>query len=192
MDAPPVVSPDVLTSLSSEVVALIQWQARQIHVLTARCAELTTRCDQLTARVAELEAKLAHCKCGGKTPTNSSTPPSAKHPHAKPASAKPKSKRSRGGQPGHIDESPTKEGQAKARVWTFVAATFTFFACRLTRAGEVAKDLLGSGFDGIIPCDRAKMYWTFGRLQWCWAHLKRDFQALIDSPATPKNASATT
>jgi len=26
------------------------------------------------------------------------------------------------------------------------------------------------------------MYWRFGRLQWCWAHLKRDFQALIDNP----------
>ena len=26
------------------------------------------------------------------------------------------------------------------------------------------------------------MYWAFDRLQWCWAHLKRDFQALIDSP----------
>jgi hypothetical protein len=30
-------------------------------------------------------------------------------------------------------------------------------------------------------CDRAKMYWSLGCLQWCWAHLKRDFQALIDS-----------
>jgi transposase len=26
------------------------------------------------------------------------------------------------------------------------------------------------------------MYWRFGRLQWCWAHLKRDIQALIDAP----------
>src|SRR5207248_133769 len=26
------------------------------------------------------------------------------------------------------------------------------------------------------------MYWQNGRLQWCWAHLKRDFQALIDHP----------
>jgi transposase len=26
------------------------------------------------------------------------------------------------------------------------------------------------------------MYWRFGRLQWCWAHLKRDFQALVDDP----------
>jgi transposase len=26
------------------------------------------------------------------------------------------------------------------------------------------------------------MYWKVGRPQWCWAHLKRDFQALIDHP----------
>jgi len=80
-----------------------------------------------------------------------------------------------------IDESPTKEGQAKAWVWTFVAATFTFFACRTSRAAEVAKQLLGEAYDGVIHCDRARMYWAFGRLQWCWAHLKRDFQGLIDS-----------
>jgi hypothetical protein len=24
------------------------------------------------------------------------------------------------------------------------------------------------------------MYWQCGRLQWCWAHLKRDVQKLID------------
>jgi len=36
-------------------------------------------------------------------------------------------------------------------------------------------------FRGIVACDRAKMYWQVGRLQWCWAHLNRDFQAKIDS-----------
>jgi len=86
----------------------------------------------------------------------------------------------------HIDESPTKEGQSKAWVWTFVAATFTFFACRTSRAADVLKELLGSAYDGIIHCDRARMYWSFGRLQWCWAHLKRDFQALIDNPCATK------
>jgi transposase len=30
------------------------------------------------------------------------------------------------------------------------------------------------------------MYWQFGRLQWCWAHLKRDFQAWIDDPCPTK------
>jgi transposase len=83
----------------------------------------------------------------------------------------------------HIDESPTKEGRAKAWVWTFVASTFTFFACRTSRGADVLKELLTENFAGIIHCDRARMYWTGGqRLQWCWAHLKRDFQALIDNP----------
>jgi transposase len=86
----------------------------------------------------------------------------------------------------NIDESPTKEGPAKAWVWTVVAATFTFFACRTSRAGDVPKDLLGEGYDGVIHCDRARMYWQFGRLQWCWAHLKRDFQAWIDDPCPTK------
>jgi transposase len=82
----------------------------------------------------------------------------------------------------NLDESPTKEGKAKAWVWTFVAGAFTFFACRTSRAAEVARQLLGAAYAGVIHCDRARMYWTFGRLQWCWAHLKRDFQGLIDSP----------
>ena len=47
-------------------------------------------------------------------------------------------------------------------------------------------DLLGENYAGVIHCDRAKMYWRFGRLQWCWAHLKRDFQALIDDPCPTK------
>ena len=81
-----------------------------------------------------------------------------------------------------IDESPTKQGQVKAWVWTFVAATFTFFACRTSRAATVPLQLLGTCYAGVINCDRARMYWAFGRLQWCWAHLKRDFQALIESP----------
>src|SRR5580700_8344134 len=78
MDASPVISPDVLASLPPTVIALIEWQARQIAILTAR--------------VAELEAKL------GKKPNNSSKPPSTTHPHDKTPSSKPKSGRSRGGQ----------------------------------------------------------------------------------------------
>jgi len=39
---------------------------------------------------------------------------------------------------------------------------------------------LTDAFCGIVTCDRAKMYWRVGRIQWCWAHLRRDFQALID------------
>lgn len=82
-----------------------------------------------------------------------------------------------------IDESPTKEGKAKAWLWTFVAASYTVFALRTTRAATVLQELLTAAFAGVVHCDRAKMYWQNAeRLQWCWAHLKRDFQALIDHP----------
>lgn len=81
-----------------------------------------------------------------------------------------------------IDESPTKEARQKSWLWTFVAASYTLFALRTTRAATVLEDLLTEAFVGVVNCDRAKMYWNKGRLQWCWAHLKRDFQALIDHP----------
>jgi transposase len=78
------------------------------------------------------------------------------------------------------DESPTKEATTKAWLWTFVAKTFTVFALRGSRAATAISELLGETFAGVMSCDRAKMYWQCGRLQWCWAHLKRDFQALVD------------
>lgn len=81
-----------------------------------------------------------------------------------------------------IDESPTKEAQLKSWLWTFVAGTYTVFALRTTRAATVLQELLTDAFSGVVNCDRAKMYWNIGRPQWCWAHLKRDFQALIEHP----------
>jgi transposase len=80
-----------------------------------------------------------------------------------------------------LDETPTKQGRDKAWLWTAVATNFTVFALRTTRAATVLNELLGTAYGGVVNCDRAKMYYSLPRLQWCWAHLKRDFQALIDS-----------
>jgi len=66
-------------------------------------------------------------------------------------------------------------------LWTFVAGVFTVFAWRGTRAATVLTELVTDDYTGVVTCDRAKMYWQVGRLQWCWAHLTRDFQALADS-----------
>lgn len=57
----------------------------------------------LLARIARLEARVEELgrQVKGKTPQNSSLPPSTQHPHAKPKSRKRKSKKRRGGQPGH-------------------------------------------------------------------------------------------
>jgi len=81
-----------------------------------------------------------------------------------------------------MDESPTKQANQKAWLWTAVAPLFAVFAIFSSRKGDALPKLLGHSFTGIINCDRAKMYWQAKRLQWCWAHLKRDFQALIDHP----------
>lgn len=80
----------------------------------------------------------------------------------------------------HMDESPTKQANQKVWLWTAVARLFAVFTIRPTRSGEAVGGLLGEGYTGIVNCDRAKMYWQAKHLQWCWAHLKRDIQALID------------
>ena len=49
----------------------------------------------LLSKIAELEARV------NRSPQNSSLPPSTQHPHAKSARPKSKSKKRRGGQPGH-------------------------------------------------------------------------------------------
>jgi transposase len=86
------------------------------------------------------------------------------------------------------DETPHKQGSLKTWLWTFVAKTFTVFALRPTRKAAELYAHVGARFAGVVGCDRyagwntrAKMYVRLRRLQWCWAHLIRDFQALIDS-----------
>jgi len=81
----------------------------------------------------------------------------------------------------NIDETPYKQGPLKTWLWTFVAQNFTVFALRRTRKADELYAHIGDEFAGVVGCDRAKMYVRLPQLQWCWAHLKRDFQALIDS-----------
>ena len=59
------------------------------------------------------------------------------------------------------------------------------FSVRLTRAATVVRDLLGESFDGVVTCDRYAAYEGYRR-QLCWAHLKRDFQAMIDAGGSSK------
>jgi len=82
----------------------------------------------------------------------------------------------------NIDETPFKRGPLKTWLWTFVASAFTVFVLRPTRQASVLIWALGEDFPGAIHCDRAKMYFSYDTLQWCWAHLRRDFQKLIDAP----------
>lgn len=80
----------------------------------------------------------------------------------------------------NIDESPTKQQSLKAWLWVFVARTFTLFTVRPSRKAEALFDLLGESFAGVVGSDRAKMYHTLSVVQWCWAHLIREFQSWKD------------
>lgn len=81
----------------------------------------------------------------------------------------------------NVDETPTRQQNRNAWIWTIVSQSGTVFAVRLTKAATVINDLLGPDFAGVITSDRAKMYDHFQRHQVCWAHLKRDFEALAQS-----------
>ncbi len=80
-----------------------------------------------------------------------------------------------------VDESPTKEKNTKAWLWVAVAPLFAVFGIFANRKRESLRALVGNYSGVILNCDRAKMYLDGKRLQWCWAHLKRDIQKLIDS-----------
>lgn len=80
-----------------------------------------------------------------------------------------------------VDESPTKEKNEKSWLWVAVAPMFAVFGIFANRSRESLLSLVGDYQGIILNCDRAKMYLDGKRLQWCWAHLKRDFQKLIDS-----------
>jgi transposase len=82
----------------------------------------------------------------------------------------------------NIDETGWREGGRKAWLWVVVTAAGIVFRVARSRAGAVAQDLLGEQPKPIVISDRFPGYeWIkLGSRQICWAHLRRDMQAMID------------
>ena len=80
----------------------------------------------------------------------------------------------------NIDETPWREGKQRAYLWAAVTPLACLFRIANGRTAEIAQKMLGKHYAGVATCDRLKSYWWIERLQWCWAHLRRDFQAMID------------
>jgi transposase len=80
----------------------------------------------------------------------------------------------------NIDETLWREAKKRAYLWGVATPAAVLFRIAQGRTAEVAKGLLGEHYAGVATCDRLKSYWWIKRLQWCWAHLRRDFQAIID------------
>ncbi len=80
----------------------------------------------------------------------------------------------------NIDETPWREAKKRAYLWAAVTPLAALFRIATRRTAQVAQAMLGKRYAGVATCDRLKSYWWIKRLQWCWAHLRRDFQAMID------------
>jgi transposase len=80
----------------------------------------------------------------------------------------------------NIDETHWREGKEKVYLWAVLTPLAGLFRIAKGRTAQVAQELLGKQYAGVATCDRLKSYWWIKRLQWCWAHLRRDFQAMID------------
>lgn len=85
-------------------------------------------------------------------------------------------------QPVHLDETGWKQAGRRSWLWAAVTALASLFVIRRSRGGAVVDELLGPGHARVVTTDRWGAYegipWQ--RRQLCWAHLRRDFQAMID------------
>jgi transposase len=80
----------------------------------------------------------------------------------------------------HLDETSWRQGDKRAWLWVAVTSVVTVFLVRLSRGGEVARELLGEKFSGILVTDRYSGY-NWYPVRWrqlCWSHLLRDFEAI--------------
>jgi transposase len=82
----------------------------------------------------------------------------------------------------HMDETGWREANQKAWLWVAATSLVTVFLIRCSRGGQVAREMLGETFEGILNSDRWSAYnWLPVSLrQLCWSHLLRDFQAFVE------------
>jgi transposase len=80
----------------------------------------------------------------------------------------------------HLDEMSWREGGKRAWLWVAVPSLVTVFLIRISRSGQVAGELLGEGFSGILVTDRYSAY-NWYPVRWrqlCGSHLLRDVEAI--------------
>jgi transposase len=82
----------------------------------------------------------------------------------------------------NVDETGWRQNGEKRWIWALVANSFTFYAVMTGRGAEALAALLGAVFAGTLCSDRLPAYTRFhqGKAQFCWAHLKRNLQAILD------------
>jgi len=81
----------------------------------------------------------------------------------------------------YADETGWREARRRAFLWTVVTAKLTVFMVHARRNADAARALLGEAL-GVLVSDRHGAYnwWSTLMHQFCWSHLKRDFQAITE------------
>jgi transposase len=89
----------------------------------------------------------------------------------------------------NVDETGWKQAGQKRWLWGAATALVACFVIAPTRGAAGLTTLLGKKIKGIISSDRWSVYGQLklGRRQLCWAHLKRDFQKLVDRGGAAKD-----
>jgi transposase len=82
----------------------------------------------------------------------------------------------------NVDETGWKKAGKRCWLWAAATATVAYFVIHARRNWQGLQALLGEMIQGFVTSDR---WGTYGKLilelrQICWAHLKRDFQKLVD------------
>jgi transposase len=82
----------------------------------------------------------------------------------------------------NADETGWKLAGRLCWLWTAVTSGVAYFSIHARRGASGLTALLGEAIEGIVTSDRWKVYERLDvyRRQLCWAHLVRDFQALVD------------
>ncbi len=82
----------------------------------------------------------------------------------------------------NMDETGWREDNSRAWLWTVVVEGMSLFHIDPRRSGDVVEKLLGEDFSGVVGTDRYSAYKRISVKQraLCYAHLIRNFQALVD------------
>lgn len=88
--------------------------------------------------------------------------------------------RARSSPAANLDETGWMETKDKAWLWVAVAGILSVFQVHRRRSAQAFHDLMGPDYAGAIGTDRWTSYHGHpaAKRGFCWAHLKRDFQAL--------------
>lgn len=82
----------------------------------------------------------------------------------------------------NVDETGWKLAGKRCWLWAAATTTVVAFVLHARRSAAGLRTLLGEVLGGILGSDRWSVYQQIAAERWqvCWAHLRRDFQAMVD------------